>query len=146
MQPLIQAAWTMLDHDLGHAWQFGSLILTIITILKLELLVLEWNEQYLPVGFHRSHDTWQNEAELCSVTLGIVMIHCWYICTETGTNVDFFISLSTLSLSSMDLAINNMCVCVRACVCVSTCTFITLSTLQNPSDKHIAYFNQNGWF
>ena len=34
-------------------------------------------------------------------------------------------------------------------VCVSVSllrSFITLSTLQNPFDKHIAYFNQNGWF
>ena len=33
------------------------------------------------------------------------------------------------------------------CVCVSVNllrTFITLSTLQNPFDKHTAYFNQNG--
>ena len=35
---LIQAALVMLGHGLGHAWQFGSLILTIIKILKLELL------------------------------------------------------------------------------------------------------------
>ena len=28
----------MLGHGLGHVWQFGSLILTIIKILKLELL------------------------------------------------------------------------------------------------------------
>ena len=38
IQPLIQAAWAMLGHGLGHAWQFGSLILTVIKILKLELL------------------------------------------------------------------------------------------------------------
>ena len=38
IQPLIQAAWAMLGHGLGHVWQFGSLILTIIKILKLELL------------------------------------------------------------------------------------------------------------
>ena len=34
-------------------------------------------------------------------------------------------------------------------VCVSVSllrSFITLSTLQNPFDKHIIYFNQNGWF
>ena len=59
----------------------------------------------------------------------------------------------------MDLAINNVkilfncgeddCVCVCVCVCVSVSllrTFMTLSTLQNPFDKHITYFNQNGWF
>ena len=57
----------------------------------------------------------------------------------------------------MDLAINNVtnlcnfvgkmvCVCVCG-VCVSLLsTFITLSTLQNPFDKHIAHFNQNGGF
>ena len=39
IQPLIQAAWAMLGHGLGHAWQFGSL--TIIKILKLELLMLQ---------------------------------------------------------------------------------------------------------
>ena len=33
----------MLGHGLGHAWQFGSLILTIIKILKLELLQC-WNK------------------------------------------------------------------------------------------------------
>ena len=62
----------------------------------------------------------------------------------------------------MGLAINNVtnlcnfvgklvCVCVSVCaiVCVCVCInllsiFITLSTLQNPFDKHIAYFNQNG--
>ena len=44
IQPLTQAAWAILvmawgiGHGLGHAWQFGSLILTIIKILKLELL------------------------------------------------------------------------------------------------------------
>ena len=31
----------MLGHGLGHAWQFGSLILTVIKILKLELLQCE---------------------------------------------------------------------------------------------------------
>ena len=31
-------AWAMLGHGLGHVWQVGSLILTIIKILKLELL------------------------------------------------------------------------------------------------------------
>ena len=41
IQPLIQAAWAMLGHGLGHVWQFGSLILTIIKILKFELLVLQ---------------------------------------------------------------------------------------------------------
>ena len=38
IQPLIQAARAMFGHGLGHAWQFGSLILTVIKILKLELL------------------------------------------------------------------------------------------------------------
>ena len=38
IQPLIQAAWALLGHGLGHVWQFGSLILTTIKILKLELL------------------------------------------------------------------------------------------------------------
>ena len=32
------AAWAILGHGVGHAWQFGSLILTVIKILKLELL------------------------------------------------------------------------------------------------------------
>ena len=52
----------------------------------------------------------------------------------------------------MDLAINNvlnLCNFVGKMVCVCVCvsllrTFITLCTLQNPFDRHIAYFNQNG--
>ena len=49
IQPLIQAAWAMLGHGLGHACQFGSLILTVIKNLKLELLQCynEMNSKYL---------------------------------------------------------------------------------------------------
>ena len=38
--------------------------------------------------------------------------------------------------------------CVPVCVSLLSTfnSFITLSTLQNPFDKHSAYFNQNGWF
>ena len=81
--------------------------------------------------------------------------------TETGTTVekkkDYKLEYFTeFSLSSMDLAINNVtnlcnfvgklvCVCVHVFVCAFVCisllsTFITLSTLQNPFEKHIAYF------
>ena len=51
----------------------------------------------------------------------------------------------------MNLAINNvtnLCNFVgkMVCVCVSLLrTFITLSTLQNPFDKHIAYFKSLAW-
>ena len=34
---------------------------------------------------------------------------------------------------------------VYVCVLVYL-VLLSLSILQNPSDKHIAYFNQNGWF
>ena len=73
--------------------------------------------------------------------------------TETGTTVekkkDYKLEYFTeFSLSSMDLAINNvtnLCNFVGKMVCVCVCvsllrTFITLSTLQNPFEKHIAYF------
>ena len=38
IRPLIQAARAMLDHGVGHVWQFGSLKITLIKILKFELL------------------------------------------------------------------------------------------------------------
>ena len=77
------------------------------------------------------------------------------ISTETGTTVKcFYYKLEYftefLSLSRMDLAINNvsnLCNFVGklVCVCISLLsTFITFSIIQNPFDTHIAYFNQNG--
>ena len=81
--------------------------------------------------------------------------------TKTGTTVDFFISLSSLlnfhfqawtwQLTMLQIYVTlwEVGLCVCTCVSLSVCvillrTFITLSTLQNPFDKHIAYFNQNG--
>ena len=46
---MLKTARAMLGHGLGHAWQFGSLILTVIKNLKLELLQCynEMNSNYL---------------------------------------------------------------------------------------------------
>ena len=78
--------------------------------------------------------------------------------TETGITAEKnAISLSTLlncisfqhgRLTMLQIYVtlwgNCVCACVFVCLCISLLsTFITLSTLQNPFDKHIAYFNQN---
>ena len=74
IQPLIQAAWAML----GHAWQFGSLILTVTKILKLELLQCynEMNSNYLlaftKVMTHdRMRQSYAQSHQFCTA-----MIHC----------------------------------------------------------------------
>ena len=93
-------------HGLGHAWQFGSLILRVIKILKLELLQCynEMNSNYL-LAFTRviTHDRMrQSYAQSHSVLQRFIADT---INTETGTTgsgtVDFFIIISLSTLQNL---------------------------------------------
>ena len=127
---------------LGHAWLFGSLILTIIKILKLELLQCynEMNSNCL-LAFTEvmTHDKMRQ-----SYAQSHSLLQWWFIAdaisTETGNTVDIFyykleyftefylfqawtwrLTMLQIYVTCGEVCLFVSCVCVCVCACVYHC-------------------------